>query len=307
MQLVVTKANSLQAFQWVKSGWRLFTQQPAPFMAMSGIILAISLVANFVPLLSFFIVFLMPFLTAGYYQCASNVEQGEKIQAADLFMYLSKISEYSVFMRIAVVSILLSLPASSAAGAIMEGMQQGQQPEFYLMVTFVGFMALNFMLTSFAIPAAWVSPKTPVAQLIKQSFIACWVNVLPLTIYGLLMMLVFFISMPVILIGWLVAMAIGSLSFYQMFLDFYQPEKVDSIDTEQSEGATINAEWQEVTPDKDIAESGVKEVNSTDVENNTDETKTPDLSNSIDLNETETTEKNGAEKDTNDRTDHRQN
>ena len=253
MQLVVTKANSLQAFGWIKRGWRIFTLQPGPFMAMSGIVLAFSLLGQMVPAASFIIVFLLPFLTAGFYQCASRVEQGEQIQAGDIFFYLSQVREYFVFIRIALVSIVLSIPLTMSAAPIVESLQSEVMPTYSHMLTFVAFLALNFMLTAFAVPAAWVSPQTPLASLIQQSFKACWINVLPLTLYGLLMLSITLISAPILVIGWLIAAAIGTISFYQMFLDFYRP--VEAEITPMPNGQeTLNAdESDQDTLDQDTA------------------------------------------------------
>lgn len=223
MQLVVSRVNSLRAFSWIKSGWRLFTQQPAPFMAMAGILMAIQLIASLVPLASYVAVFLLPFLTIGLYQVASKVEQDEKVSVNELFHYLSRVREYRVLFRISLVSILLSIPASMAGSNMAEAMLEGRPPALDQLVIFVLFMGLNFMATAFSIPAAWVNPNSSVKVLIYQSFQAGWQNVVPMTIYGVVILAIWMISMPVILIGWLIALSLSNLSFYHAFLDIYQP------------------------------------------------------------------------------------
>ena len=223
MQLVVTKSNTLNAFSWIKQGWRLFTLQPSVFMGMSAIVLGATLLANMIPILGIIVVFLSPFLAAGYYRAASKVEKGEPQTVTDIFALLSDLAKYRVMIRLAAFSVLFSIPTTLLAEEIMVSMEQGVQPEFATMLSFVVLLAVNFMAFAFAIPAAWVSPESPALQLIKQSFQACWINVLPLTVYGLLIMLVSLISMPILLIGWLIAYAVGVLSFYQMFMTIYQP------------------------------------------------------------------------------------
>ena len=290
MQLVVTKANSLQAFGWIKRGWRIFTLQPGPFMAMSGIVLAFSLLGQMVPAASFIIVFLLPFLTAGFYQCASKAEQGEAIQASQVFQYLNQVTDYMVFVRLALVSILVSLPASSFAMEIAESMKNGVPPTFGMMSGFVVFLALNFMLTSFAIAAAWVSPKTPVLTLVSQSFKACWVNVLPLTLYGILMAMIFLVSMPIILIGWLIAFAISYISFYQMFLDFYRPVQVEQDEAPETIAA-LNSDETDLRSES----QGEKDTERHDAK--TDEAA---------FDEVKQSDADGVEQEPKDRTDHRQ-
>jgi hypothetical protein len=228
MKLVVTKTKTLNAFTWIKQGWSLFTLQPGPFMAMSAIIIAISLLGNMNAIFGVVVIFMMPFLSAGFYQCASRAEKGESITAADIFAYFSQIQTHRVFIHLAFVSIVLSIPMTQVAVSVaadVQAMIEGVGTiDFNNASLLVVLMWLNFMLLAFALPAAWISPETDVLTLLKQSFKACWINVLPLTIYGFMIMALILISMPIILVGWLVMYSVSVLSFYQMFLSIYQPE-----------------------------------------------------------------------------------
>lgn len=237
MQLVVTKSNTLNAFSWIKQGWRLFTLQPGPFMAMSALVIFISLFGQTHRIFEIIVVFLSPFLAAGYYLSASRAEQGEKLVATDLFALLSEMAKYKVFIRLATFSVLLSLPLAFVAEDIRVALEQGLLPQFEHSLLFVSMMAINFMLFAFAVPAAWISPETPALELVKQSFKACWINVMPLTVYGLIIFILAIISIPIILVGWLIVYSISVLSFYQMFLTIYQPvqeaPQTDEISSEQ--------------------------------------------------------------------------
>lgn len=236
MQLVVTKSNTLNAFSWIKQGWRLFTLQPSVFMGMAAVVLGATLLANMIPVLGIIVVFLSPFLAAGFYRAASKAEQDDALSVTDIFALLSEVGKYRVLIRLAAFSLLFSIPTTLLADEIMVSMEQGVQPEFSAMLSFVILLAVNFMAFAFAIPAAWVSPESSALQLIKQSFQACWINVVPLTIYGILMMVLTLVSAPIILIGWLIAYAVGVLSFYQMFMSIYQPinaQPTQVVDDEQ--------------------------------------------------------------------------
>ncbi len=248
MQLVVTKSNTLNAFSWIKQGWRLFTQQPGPFMAMSALVICISLLANLNAIFGVIVVFMMPFITAGYYQCASRAEQGETITVSDIFYYFSHLKTHRVFIRLAFVSIILSIPMTQVAVGIQESMLAGEMIDFGNAILLLMLLWVNFMLLAFALPAAWIAPETDVMTLMKQSFKACWINVMPLTVYGLLILVLVLISLPVILVGWLIMYSVSVLSFYQMFLSIYQPlQTADSemtSDTEQSVNAENESEEQ---------------------------------------------------------------
>lgn len=223
MQLVVTRVSVLRAFSWIKNGWRLFTQRPGPFMAMAGILMSTQLIGILNQFTSIIVVFLLPFLTIGFYQVASKIEQGEQVAVSDIFQYLGRVSEYRVLLRISLLSVLLSIPASIASTNLSENILAQQPPELDQLALFVFFLGLNFMVTAFALPAAWVSPQTPLMVLVIQSIQAGWQNVVPMTIYGVLMLGIWMISTPVILIGWLIALSVSHLSFYHAFLEIFQP------------------------------------------------------------------------------------
>lgn len=266
MQLVVTKSNTLNAFSWIKQGWRLFTLQPGPFMAMSAIIIGFTLLANMNPILGILVVFLTPFLSAGYYHCASKAEQDENLAVTDLFALLSDIGKYRVFIRLATFSVLFSLPVTFIAEDMMLAMNDGLLPPFEQSLMFVVVLAANFMLFAFAIPAAWVAPEKPALELMRQSFRACWINAIPLTMYGLLIAILTLISLPIILVGWLIVYSISVLSFYQMFLTIYQPQNdevtapVDSADAAENEAVESDEAQQDAQEQKNNDELSEQEA-----------------------------------------------
>lgn len=251
MQLVVTKSNTLNAFSWIKQGWRLFTLQPGAFMGMSAIILFATLLANMIPVLGIFLVFLAPFLSAGFYRAASIAEQGEKLTVTDVFALLSEIGKYRVLIRLAGISLLLSIPMTMVADEIRVALEAGGAVAPQTLLFLIGLIAINFMLLAFAIPAAWVSPETPALELIKQSFHACWINIFPLAIYGLLIATISIITFPIVIVGWLIAYAIGVLSFYQMFMTIYQPRQQQQVVVEEPEEQDVQQKEQDESKDSD--------------------------------------------------------
>ena len=236
MELEVTRAKVFSGVTWIKQGWKIFTLKPSVFMALSAIVVVISILPGLIPFANFIVLFLMPFISLGYYQTITNVEHGEKAEVPDVFQYLGKIPQYGVLLRVAAVSLLLSIPVTYIMTDMQAVILQEQIPPFHNILTLAVLMFLNAMLTVFAAPTAWVAPKTPLSVILKNSFKACWINAMPLTVYGLLVFIIATISMPFILIGWLIAYSLITISFLQAFLDIYQPvHKVN----EPSEEATV--------------------------------------------------------------------
>lgn len=225
MQLEVTRAKAFAGFTWVKQAWKIFTLKPAVFMAMSAIIIVISILPAFIPYANFVVLFLMPFISLGFYQVTSNVEHNEPTDVPDIFQYLGQIPKYAVLLRIAAVTLILSIPITMVASDMQLLFAEQKLPSFSDVLLLAILFFVNAMITAFAAPTAWVAPETPLSIILKNSFKACWINAMPLTVFGLIVLLIVMVSMPLIIFGWLIAYAITTVAFLQAFLDIYQPVK----------------------------------------------------------------------------------
>ncbi len=232
MQLEVQKRPTLSALTWIKRGWRVFTLSPSVFMGMAGILMVVGLLAGIIPYFNFVALLITPFLAAGFYQVASQIEQDKKATVSDIFEYFGRLGEYRIFFRVAAVTVLLSLPASTIFTDITNQLSQQQVPEFSQLALGTLFLFINFMFTAFLVQSAWVAPQSSIIELLRLSFKACWVNGLPLTVYGLFSVIVVLISFPIILVGWVIAYGALMLMFLQAFLDIYRP--VQDVQAEQS-------------------------------------------------------------------------
>lgn len=232
MQLEVQKRPTLSAFQWIKRGWRVFTLNPSVFMGMAGIMLLVAVLGMVIPLFNFVAFLLTPFLSAGFFQVASQVEQENNVELGDLFQYFNRFKEYRIFFSVAAVTILLNIPASILATEIVQQAAEQIPPSMSDLIVISVLMLVNFMLTAFLVQSAWVAPKSSVIDLLKMSFKACWVNGLPLTVYGLVSMMILVVSFPILIIGWVIGYAVLALMFLQAFLDIYRPVQNDSFETD---------------------------------------------------------------------------
>lgn len=240
MQLEVQKRPTLSAFQWIKRGWRVFTLNPSVFMAMAGILLLVAGLGLVIPLFNFVAFLLIPFLSAGFFQVASQVEQEKNVELGDMFEYFSRFKEYRIFFSVAAITILLNIPGSLIATEIVENAAEQIPPAMSDLVLISFLMLINFMMTAFLIQSAWVAPQSQIIELLKMSFKACWVNGLPLTVYGLVSMMILIIAFPIILIGWVIAYAVLTLMFLQAFLDIYRPVQNDINETEFDQEQSID-------------------------------------------------------------------
>lgn len=242
MQLQVTKSKLLSSLSWIKQGWRVFTLQPGPFMSMSAIIMLMHVLQLINPIFGVVSFIAIPFLTIGYYQAASKAEAGESVSVSDVFVYFSQIAKYRVLLRLALLNLVFAIVVSMSFVPIQEAMLNAQPANFYDVVKLSVLLAINYMLFAFAVPAAWVSPSTPIMTLMKQSFYACWTNALPLSLYGLSIFLLAIISFPIVIVGWLIVYSLAMLSFYQMFLNIYQPVHLEQAQDIESTNSSEDVE-----------------------------------------------------------------
>jgi hypothetical protein len=235
---------------------------------MTGVILFFTLLANVIPLGGLIIGLVMPFLTAGFYKVCSLVEQGEETSPSQIFSLLSEFAQFRVLMHLGLIAILISIPFAASLETIQVNIEQGIPPSFGDLALITFLMGLNFMLLSFAVPAAWVAPQTSVIDLLTQSFKACWLNVIPLTLYGVLMLGIAAISLPLIIVGWLIAIALGYTTFYQAFMDIYQPvadatsgaaEQSDSNKEQSNEDEQNSAERAEQSQSEKYSQHNVEQ------------------------------------------------
>lgn len=243
MQLEVHKRPTLSALTWVKRGWRIFTLNPSVFMGMAGVLMVVSLLSGLIPYFNFVALLIIPFLTAGFYQVSSQIEQDQKASVSDIFEYFSKLKEYRIFFRVAAVSVLLSIPVTAVATGMMGQLAEQQVPEFSQVLILSVLLLINFMATAFLIQSAWVAPESSIVDLVKLSFQACWLNGMPLTIYGLISLFIMLIAMPILLVGWVIAYAALMLMFLQAFLDIYRPVQEGGFEqSEENETASVQSQ-----------------------------------------------------------------
>jgi hypothetical protein len=267
MRLEINSVSPFACLSWFKKGWQIFTLNPSVFMGACGILLLFSVVPSFVPAVGLVMSFLIPFLVAGLYQIATDVKQEKPAQVTDLFQILFKFKDYIVIVRIALVGIIISLLNLSNTNEILLWIQKGgQAPSQMAVLLTVLLSTVNAMLLAFAVPLAWVSPKTSLIKILQLSFMACWQNAIPLIFYMIFVSALLILSMPIILIGWLIAFALFYLSFLQAFLEIFTPvtEQVDAESVEADEGVV------EKTAEDDVVEQVEVESELTDSESNVD-------------------------------------
>lgn len=231
LQLVVRRAPAAAGLRWLQQGWTLFKQQPGLWIQLVFIIHLSTLLGAMHPLLGVAVALLNPFLTAGLYRCIVARQKGETVGLTQFWQPLKETACRAVFIRLAAANMLLSIPLTLLATELYQQVQTGSV-NFLLLLIFVSGMTLVLMLFAYAIAIAYFLKESRLVPIFQASFIACWRNVQPLSIYGVVAMLLISTGIPSLFISWLVVLPLLSISFFLSFTEFFALTPVDNDDTD---------------------------------------------------------------------------
>ncbi|MDP5136863.1 hypothetical protein ORJ04_12985 [Rheinheimera baltica] len=221
VKLIVKRAPTLAAISWLKQSWVIFMQAPMTWLLMFITIGAIALVGQLHPLAAVISILLNPFLTAGVYKSVVMLQQKQPITFTDLFKPLSESDCRAVFLRIAALNVLASIPLSSLAMTLMQQHEAQQSVDALMLMLFVVSFLVSWMVFAYAVAIAYFLKEYRILAIIKASFIACWRNIVPLVVFGLLSLLLIMLTMPTLFIGLLLVVPVLNIAFFLSFNEFF--------------------------------------------------------------------------------------
>ena len=190
-------------WQWIAEGWTLFTR--APLMWIVGIILTglVMIALGFIPILgNIAFQLLQPVITGGFMVAARSLEKGEEFELEHLLQGFSRrlgpLLIVGLLFMLAWVAIIVVV--AIVAGAAWLGLAGFGDPSealasmaadpFTILLWVLVIMALGVPVTA----AYWFAPALvmmhdvkPVTAM-KESFFACFRNILPFLLYGIVML-----------------------------------------------------------------------------------------------------------------------
>ncbi len=226
---------------WIKEGWRLFKEAPAPWAGMTALVFMVIIGVNLIPWIGrHAIELLSPFLVAGYFSASRAALAGEPVTFIHLGAGLQRgrdslLGIGGVYL---VCSLLVFALASHLVGAdVRELLRQAQDPAALtpeqlnqIVATALPGMLLVATLLTPLLMATWFSPGLalfedfPPGRALWWSLWACWVNWRPLLAYSLVLgvfgMLALIIPFG---LGMLVFLPVTLISTYAAFRMIFTP------------------------------------------------------------------------------------
>jgi len=240
---------------WLKQGWDIFKAQPMTFIFMYVFMVIVALVPVVMPPLQLVAAFTAPFLTIGFYLAVISRQQGKTISLADILKPFSTkgrrlhLFRFGLYQMGAV--ILLTLLANSLFSetfALMQQATENQNPEQLiteilntLSISNLGLFllahAFNLMAFAFALPLVFFKGENRIFNALGQSLKVFHVNMLPLTVYSLLLGVLILASMPLSFVPLLIVMPVAYISFFVAYQAIFSLDDLN-IDSNNVSGHT---------------------------------------------------------------------
>lgn len=219
-------------FDWLKQGWAVFVVSPGLWIAMTVILLVVTIGLQIVPLIGSMVSYLLtPLFLAGMLHACRKVSNGETAEINDLFFGFKQNSGELVMLGVlymAAMLIIYAVVVALGGGSIVGGLMMGRPAG--LGVAFGGMMLAMLVSLVLSVPvfmAFWFAPalvffnNMPPVEALKASFNACLKNMVPFLVYGLIVLVLgFFAALPLGL-GYLVLVPVVFGSVYASYRDIF--------------------------------------------------------------------------------------
>jgi hypothetical protein len=232
----VQKTDISHGVAWVTDGFRNFMKHPGLWIVLGLALLIIYILLSLIPLIGTLLVSLIsPILTGGLLYAAKESAEGRPIE----FVYL-----FRGFQDSRALNGLLALGGVVVAGTIaslivifmllgtafMAGMQGGTPDTLSPMVLGVGgliglllVLSIQLVVVSavvYAVPLVMLKGTAP-GEAMSASINACLTNFLPLTIFGVIYIVIAIIASLPIMLGWIVLAPASIGMLYASYRDSF--------------------------------------------------------------------------------------
>lgn len=227
----IRQVPASNAWAWIVSGFELFKANPAMWIIILVIYLAIIIPVSLVPVIgSVLSTLLAPVFAAGMMWGCKALAHQEDLEINHLFDgFKNNTSQliavggiYMMCLLMIAVSVVLSLDSATIA---MLRAGQELSPEQANVIVMPILIAMLFIVP--ILMAYWYAPilvglnNLTAIQAMKLSFVACLKNMLPFLLYGFIFMLLLVAAIIPFGLGLLIAVPVMMTSLYASYVDVF--------------------------------------------------------------------------------------
>lgn len=222
--MTVMRVEAGRGWGWIVEGWQLFGRSPGVWIVILLIYFGINLVLSLIPLIGGLAYLLLsPVLTGGVLYGADAQARGETLEISHLFRGFQNQGRMGPLVMLGLISlagyVLMGLLFAAfflggmATGMALDNVGQGITPDMIeglfgagfivLMLIELTIWAVIMMAMFYAIPRVMLDQQDAWPAL-QDSLAACWINMLPLLVFGLIGLVLAMMAMIPFGLGFLV-------------------------------------------------------------------------------------------------------
>jgi len=238
VELAVTGIKSLPAgagLDWIKDAFNLFKMSPLIWIVLVVLWFVLNIVGQIIPIIGPLAMSLLyAVFVAGFMLGCAALERGEPLEIGHLFAGFKNntgtlIGLGAIYLAVAVAMVIIFMififAGAGGLGAFSD--PESINPAEIFNSGFLIMMLIGLLLF---IPIAmmfWFAPAlislggVSLIDSLKMSFSGCLKNILPMFLFGLIMMVLTFIALIPFGLGLLVMMPVGFAAFYTAYRSIY--------------------------------------------------------------------------------------
>ena len=230
------KVNIANGWLWIKQGYWLFKKSPVLWMVLAALG-AIGLIGiSTIPVIGDpLATLLFPVLLAGYMIGCHALEHDEELELSHLFAgfknntsQLVTLGGISLISQMLILGVMMLTGGATLVSILMSG-KPVNNPEILAQAVVgagialtLGMALISVLLMSMQFaPMLIIFNKMSPVDALKTSLQACLRNILPLSLYGAMMLLFMMIASMPIMLGWLVLLPVIISSMYATYRNLF--------------------------------------------------------------------------------------
>jgi len=217
-----------QGWQWIVDGFAIFKKNPLMWIVMIVVVALLWIVSFLIPIVGPLLFNLLsPVIFAGLMIACKAVESGEELEIAHLFTgFKTHATPLVTIGGVYLVGtiVIFGIVFATAGGSMLPALLSKTHSDLETAAAALRSMALALMIgLAFYVPLImliWFAPLLVVfnglsaVDAMKFSFKACMINLLPFLVYGIAIMVLWFIASIPFLLGLLILVPVLVCSVY---------------------------------------------------------------------------------------------
>ncbi len=249
--MTMMRVEAGRGWGWIVEGWQLFAQAPGIWIVILLIYLGISVVLSFIPFVGGLAYMLLsPVLAGGMLYGAAAQTRGDSLEIAHLFrgfqdqermgplvlLGLISLAGYVVMILVVVVFVgggLMMGAVMDSTGAVVPPEAMGGLFVGAGLIALLVILAIGLLMTMalfYGIPLVMLGGQNawPAA---RDSVAACWANVLPLLVFGLIYLVLAAVAVIPFGLGLLILGPVTVGAVYASYRDVFEgtPTRVNLV------------------------------------------------------------------------------